>query len=117
MSGAISKKDQDIQAATQLLEAQMDKMRRSGQQVSDIVTTGVANSFQSQSSVQFQQKMQNWIEAYNQVSAKVNNLHANLQQANRVLDSGEDEAQQQNANWGGDLDGIQGVLSGGGGKN
>ncbi|MGW1837529.1 hypothetical protein [Streptomyces sp. NPDC002067] len=95
-----------------ILEGQMEKMRTSGQKVNDIVTTGVAANFQSVASTQFQQKMQEWIEAYNQVSQKVNNLHANLQQANQVLDSGADEAQQHAAGWGGDLDNIQGVLGG-----
>ncbi|MFD9811679.1 hypothetical protein [Streptomyces sp. NPDC059080] len=112
MSGAISKKDQDLQNAMVILEGQMEKMRRSGQRVSDIVTTGVASNFQSQASTQFQQKMQQWIEAYNQVSTKVNNLHANLQQANQVLNSGADEAQQHAAGWGGDLDNIQSIMGG-----
>ncbi|MCB5906106.1 hypothetical protein [Streptomyces pinistramenti] len=113
MGAQVTKQEQDIKNALVLLEGQMQAMRTAGQKVEDTVQQA-AQHFHSTASTTFQQKMQEWIETYNQASAKVNNLHASLEAANQTLNTGDSQAQEHAAGWSGDIDGIHGVLSGGG---
>lgn len=111
--GALSKQDQDIRNALVILEGQMEKMRTAEHTVEGILQDVNAH-YKAQSSMVFQDRMRGWIDAYNNVSRKVNDLHTNLQSANQQLDTGEDEAVQHASGWTGqDLDGIQSALSGG----
>ncbi|MEU6018245.1 hypothetical protein ABZ826_30740 [Streptomyces sp. NPDC047515] len=115
MSGghALSKQDQDIRNALVILEGQMEKMRTAEHTVEGILRD-VDGHYKAQSSRVFQDRMRGWIDAYNRVSRKVNDLHASLQSANQQLNVGEDEAIQHASNWQGtDLDGIQSTLAGG----
>ncbi|GAA3185851.1 MULTISPECIES: WXG100 family type VII secretion target [Streptomyces] len=113
-AGGMEKKDEDIRQALSLLNEQMGKMRTAGQTVETTVQS-VARNFDSGASRQFQTKMQEWIETYNQVSQKVNTLHDNLEAANQTLNTGDTDAHDLAAGWdagGGDLDNIHGVLGG-----
>ncbi|MFG2222976.1 hypothetical protein [Streptomyces sp. NPDC048644] len=109
----LNKQEQDIKNALVLLEGQMQSMRTAGQKVEDTVQQA-AQHFHSTASTTFQQKMQQWIETYNQASTQVNNLHASLEAANQTLNAGDSQAQDHAAGWSGDIDSIQSVMSGGG---
>ncbi|SDP39657.1 hypothetical protein [Actinacidiphila guanduensis] len=90
--------DQAVQHALSLLDDHTAFMKNMGSTV-DQIRSDIASSYQAQSSTTFQGKINDWISAYQGVSAAVQQLRTNLETAHGTIGRAEEELHQNAAAW------------------
>lgn len=104
-----SKSDAGMRVLLQSLESHVAGMIQAGQ-TAERINQEIAAGYIADSSRVFQQKVQNWIEAYRTVMQKFQKLADDSSQVNQVLNTAEQDAGATGGNWGAS-DGVFATLT------
>lgn len=94
----LQKEEHAMRAALAALADHESQMRSAGQ-TANTINEDIARNYVAGSSSTFQNRVQDWLNNYNQLMGKFGNLREALQSASAAIDSAEDDANSTGNSW------------------